>query len=83
MSAIGNSGPKICLCKRVSITLRDTVITLITERFVECVCLLDRERLTGAHVLRFVHVSAVIAVPTTAECGGLDGGATVERTLLT
>lgn len=40
-------------------------------------------RLTGAHVFRSVHVSAIIAVAAAAERGGLDGGATVGRTLLT
>lgn len=39
--------------------------------------------LTGAHVLRFVHVAAVIAVTAAAQRGRLDGGATVEWTLLT
>lgn len=39
--------------------------------------------LTGAHVFGSVHVSTVIAVAAAAERRGLDGGATVERTLLT
>lgn len=62
-----------------------------TQRIMMWLCLFtcvlvwrrEKRRLTGAHVLWFVHVSTVIAVPTTAEGGGLDGGATVERTLLT
>ena len=41
-----------------------------------------RERLTGAGVLRFVHVAAVIAVAAAAEGGSLHGGAAVQRALL-
>lgn len=40
-------------------------------------CVQKREGLTGAHILWFVHVTTVIAVPTATEGSGLDGGATV------
>lgn len=48
-------------------------------------CLMGRKKgwLTGAQVLRFVHVSSVIAIPTTTEGGSFDSGAAIGRTLLT
>lgn len=42
----------------------------------------ESDQLTGADVLWFVHVATVIAITTTAEDGGLDGGPAVERALL-
>lgn len=48
-------------------------------------CLMGRKKgwLTGTQVLRFVHVSSVIAIPTTTEGGSFDSGAAIGRTLLT
>lgn len=69
------------------LTPQDTAITLQKGLWsiifvCVCVCALS-DWLTGAHVLRFVHVAAVIAVAAAAQRSCLDGGATVEWTLLT